>query len=66
MENRGKGGKGYEKPLYTPETMLLLTTPTDKLYDPKHVESDTWASIPKPLTTFGCSGSKVLTGLNFI
>ena len=62
-----EGVKGGEKPLNTPHTMLLLpATPTNKLYNPKHMESDACASIPKPLTTIGCSRSLLLTQLNFI
>jgi len=44
--------KRGEKPLNAPHTMLPLpTAPINKLSNPKHVESDACASIPKALTT---------------
>ena len=45
------GGEGAEKALNAPHTMLSLPTgPINKLYNPKHMESASSASMPKPLT----------------
>jgi len=44
-------GEGAEKALNAQHTMLPLPTgPVNKLYNPKHMESASSASIPKPLT----------------
>lgn len=56
MESRG--GKGGEQPLNAPhKTLLFLTTPIDKLHNPKHKESDEHAHITKQLATNGHSHS---------
>ena len=49
-----EGGRkeGGEKPLNAPYKMLLLlATPLNKPYNPKHKESDACACMTKPLTT---------------
>ena len=53
MESRGGGGGGggAEKAHNAPHTMLpLLNGPINKLYNPKHFESGSSASLLKPLT----------------
>ena len=53
--------------LHAPHIMLLPPArPINKCHGPKHAEFHVCASIPKPLTTVGCSCSQQFTWLNFI
>ena len=58
VESGGGGGEGEGKTLNAPhKTLLLPVTPINKLYNPKHEESDICANMTKPVTTIDLSRS---------